>query len=76
MPWECDGCGAVYDDPDSERALSHFMRARRPECWGLMEVGGPAWADFHAGIAHPMERVLGNVEQAAMDTGMIVEVLS
>jgi len=65
----------MYDDPDSAEALAHFTSARQPGCWGLMEVGGPAWSDFHAGIAHPMGLVVRGIEQAAMDTGAIVEVL-
>lgn len=77
--WQCDGCGAQFDNDESPEAQAHFaaqldLPAALVTCWGLMEVGGPAWQAFQDGV-HPMTAFTADLESHLLSTGAIVEVL-
>ena len=71
--WQCDGCLRVFlgaedgerhiiEAGDDVRAVWGDDYVDHIKCWGLMEVGGPAWEAFHGKEnVHPMETVLKQV---------------
>ena len=81
--WECDGCGFTGTEAEVEKHIIDQIKDLEwweiddapTNCWGAMEVGGPAWTDFHEKGIHPMSTFLDRFEDRLMDSGMIVEVL-
>jgi len=71
--WECDGCQGVF--PSEEEGERHILEQGIPEdlstiqCWGLMEVGGPAWTSYHVDGRHPMVDIICEVELQLMISG-------
>lgn len=70
--FECDGCGVIGTEEEVEQ---HVMTVNtladgtlRPledvVCFGVMEVGGIAWLDFHMYNKHPMENVVDMIKEA------------
>jgi hypothetical protein len=68
--YECDGCGYTGTEEEVGRhvldnATLPGGQLKDPQdivCWGAMEVGGPAWVDYHINGIHPMQRVAQQIQ--------------
>lgn len=55
--WECDGCGRVV----SEKKTVQLCGCKDHQ--GYMQVGGPAWNDYHDKGIHPMTGITEQVRK-------------
>lgn len=69
--WECDGCGFTGTETEVEAHITEtnkpYMDAKdygKIQCWGMMEVGGIAWENYHGKGIHPMTAVVAMVSDA------------
>jgi hypothetical protein len=67
--WQCDGCDVTGTLAEVEtHVLAQPDEGRR--CWGALEVGGPAWFDYHVNGVHPMTTVTDIVRRRLNDAGL------